>query len=155
MSVDTTIGGDLEVTRTAGTYTINTDPVSRLTTNGQWYGEALAIGGTGSPTAGNVYYYNSVSSWSLTDADAAGSSKGLLAIATNGAGFDRGMLIRGFYKNTSWSFTVGATLYLSTTGGAITQTAPSGTGDIVRVVGYALAADEIFFDPSQDWIELV
>ena len=142
------------MTRTAGTYTINTDPISRLTADGQWYGEALAIGGIGSPTAENVYYLNSGGSWTLTDADAAASSKGLLAIATTGAGFDRGMVIRGFFKNTSWSFTVGATLYLSTTAGAITQTAPSGTGDIVRVVGYAIAADEIFFNPSPDWIEI-
>ena len=26
--------------------------------------------------------------------------------------------------------------------------------DIVRVVGYAISADLIYFNPSQDWIEL-
>jgi hypothetical protein len=36
----------------------------------------------------------------------------------------------------------------------MTQTQPSGTGDIVRVVGYAISADLIYFNPSQDWIEL-
>lgn len=148
-----TVGGDLEVTRTAGTYTFNTDPVARLTSNGAFYGELLAIGVTAG-TVGSVYYFNGSSDWTLTDADAAATSKGLLGIVTNGAAFNRGMLIRGFFKNTSWSFTVGSTLYLSTSLGGITQTAPSGTGDIVRVVGYAVAADEVFFNPSQDWIEI-
>jgi len=64
------------------------------------------------------------------------------------------MLIRGFFKDTTWSWTQGNVLYLSTTAGKLTQTQPSGTGDIVRVVGYALSTDEIFFDPSKDWLEL-
>ena len=91
-------------------------------------------------TVGSVYYFNGSSDWTLTDADAAATSTGLLGIVTNGAAFNRGMLIRGFFKNTSWSFTVGSTLYLSTTAGGITQTAPSGTGDSVRVVGYAVGS---------------
>jgi hypothetical protein len=64
------------------------------------------------------------------------------------------LLIRGFFKNTSWSFTVGAPVYLSTTAGSLTSTQPTGTADIVRVVGYAIAADELYFNPSQDWVEL-
>ena len=59
-----------------------------------------------------------------------------------------------FFKNTAWSFTVGNILYMSTTNGGITQTAPSTSGNIVRIVGYALATDEIYFNPSYDWIEL-
>jgi len=110
--------------------------------------------GAGSPvTAGRCYYWSSTG-WKPTDADQAADSKGLLAIATSSINFNRGMLIRGFYKETGWSWTQGATLYLSTTAGTLTQTQPPGTGDIVRVVGYALSTDEIFFDPSKDWIEL-
>ena len=80
---------------------------------------------------------------------------GLLGIATTGAGFDRGMLIRGYYLNTSWSFTPGSVLYLSVTGGSITQTQPSGGNNIVRIVGFAISATEIYFNPSNDWIQLV
>ena len=109
--------------------------------------------GSGASTASDCYYWGSTG-WVATDADAAASSKGLLALAISSIDFSRGMLIRGFYKNTAWSFTQGATLYLGTTAGKITQTQPTGTGDIVRVVGYALSSDEIFFDPSKDWIEL-
>ena len=64
-------------------------------------------------------------------------------------------MIRGYFKNTSWSFTVGGTVYLSTTNGALSTTQPSGSGNIVRVVGYAVATDEMYFNPSQEWIELV
>ena len=65
------------------------------------------------------------------------------------------MVVRGFFKNTAWSLTIGAPVYLSTTQNTITSTQPTGSGNIVRVVGYAIAADEIYFNPSQDWIELV
>jgi hypothetical protein len=65
------------------------------------------------------------------------------------------MLIRGYFKNTAWSFTIGAPVYLSVNPGGLSSTQPTATGDIVRVVGYAIAADEIYFNPSQDWIELV
>ena len=130
--------------------------MSRLASNGDYYGELLSIGDGGvGVVAGNVYYLSSSSTWLATDADAASSSRNLIAIATTGAGFNRGMLIRGYFKNTSWSFTIGAPVYLSTTAGGLSSTQPTATADIVRVVGYAIAADEIYFNPSQDWIELV
>ena len=110
--------------------------------------------GSGASTAGYCYYWSSTG-WTATNANFAADSKGLLAIAISSTDFNRGMLIRGFYKDTSWSWTQGNVLYLSTTPSRITQTQPTGTGDIVRVVGYALSSDEIFFDPSKDWIELL
>jgi hypothetical protein len=126
-----------------------------LSSNGDYYGETLAIGDLGSPTVGNVYYFSSSSTWLSTDADTAAQSRNLIGIATNGAGFSRGMLIRGYFKNTAWSFTIGAPVYLSVTAGGLSSTQPTATGDIVRVVGYAIAADELYFNPSQDWVELV
>ena len=46
-------------------------------------------------------------------------------------------------------------LYVGTSG-ALTITAPTGGGDIVRVAGYTIdAAGLIYFDPSNDWIVLV
>ena len=130
------------------------NPTVSLTSNGEYYGEIMTFG-SGSSTVSDCYYWGS-SGWVATDANSAANSKGLLALAVSSSGFDRGMLIRGFFKNTAWSFTQGATLYLSSvTAGRITQTQPTGTGDIVRVVGYALSSDEIFFDPSKDWIELL
>ena len=42
------------------------------------------------------------------------------------------------------------------TSGTATVTAPSGSGDIVRVIGYALSTDDdrIWFNPSNDWVEI-
>jgi hypothetical protein len=74
---------------------------------------------------------------------------------TNSTGFNLGMMVRGYFRNSAWSFTPGDILYLSTTAGSITNVQPSGSGDIVRVVGFAIAADTIYFNPSNEWIELV
>jgi hypothetical protein len=113
----------------------------------------MTFGGGGSSTQGRFYYWGS-SGWNPTDANAASSSRGLLAIAV-GVTFNVGMLIRGYYRLDTWSWTQGDILYLSATSGAITSTQPTGSGDIVRVVGYALDSRTIYFNPSQDWIELL
>ena len=105
--------------------------------------------------AGAILYISGASSErplvTLTDADAASTSTGMLvralvAIANNGVGE---VLVRGWYS--TGSLTPGAIYYLSNTPGLMTATAPSGTGDIVRVVGYAMTATQFWFDPSKEW----
>lgn len=44
--------------------------------------------------------------------------------------------------------------YLSTTEGQVTTTAPSASGNIVRLVGYWRSATVFDFSPSTDWIEI-
>jgi hypothetical protein len=44
-------------------------------------------------------------------------------------------------RNDAWAWTPGGTLYLSTTTGGLTQTAPSTAGEIVQQVGFAISAD--------------
>jgi hypothetical protein len=122
--------------------------------DGDSYGEMIVINDN-ILTRDSLYYFNSSSTWSLTNAtNTGGGSKQLLGIATTSDGTRSPLLIRGFFKNTAWSFTVGNILYMSTTNGGITENAPSTSGNIVRIVGYALATDEIYFNPSYDWIEL-
>jgi hypothetical protein len=65
------------------------------------------------------------------------------------------MLLRGYIYNSSWNWTAGSILYLDVTAGNISSAQPAGSGDIVRVIGYAINADLIYFNPSQEWIELV
>ena len=50
----------------------------------------------------------------------------------------------------------GVPLYLSDgTAGQATVTIPDSDGDIVRIIGYNLGNDnEIWFNPSQDWVVL-
>jgi hypothetical protein len=121
--------------------------------NGDWYGEAISIGDAGTGTVGWVRYFSSTSTWLAANASTNGvQATSLLAIMTNGAGFNRGMLVRGYFKNTAWSFTIGRPVYLSTTNNTLTGTAPSASGNVVRIVGYAIAADEIYFNPSPNWV---
>ena len=51
--------------------------------------------------------------------------------------------------------TVSAPMYVSTTPGDITGTAPNATDDVVRVVGFANTADELEFNPAEDYITVV
>ncbi len=103
--------------------------------------------------------YLSTTGWALTDADAAATAGGVmvgLAAAAGTNGNPLTVVTKGVVRNDGWTWTtVGAPLYLSTTAGALTETAPSGTDDVVRIVGYVMSDDCIFFNPSNDWITRV
>ena len=59
------------------------------------------------------------------------------------------ILITGIIRNDSWSLTVGGAIYLSvSTGGGMTQTQPSTAGQFVQIIGYALSATNILFNPN-------
>jgi hypothetical protein len=131
-------------------YTIISDGV---TSTG--YGEIVTFGSGSGFDSGDLYYLNSSGTWVKADASAAVTSTGMLAIAL-GSSPTSGMLIKGFY-NTAFSLTIGDEVYISSsTAGDMTATAPSGAGDVVRIVGYCIdsATDTIYFNPSNDWIEL-
>ena len=110
--------------------------------------------GTGSVTVNKVYYLESNSAWILADANAEGKSTGLLAYANStGTASSSRMLLQGIVFDSSHGFTVGEPLYLSTTTeGDLTTTVPSGTGDVARIVGYAITADEIYFKPDNTYV---
>ena len=63
------------------------------------------------------------------------------------------ILLQGFIRDDSWSWTTGSTLYLSETQGAMTHTPPSTDGAFVNVVGVALEPDVVYINPSMDVIE--
>ena len=64
------------------------------------------------------------------------------------------ILLQGFIRDDTWNWTIGGILYASTTAGAMTQTAPSGTGDFVQALGVALTADVVYFNPSLTLVEV-
>jgi hypothetical protein len=103
-------------------------------------------------------YLDATPDWNLTDADAAATAGGVmigLAIEAGTAGNPIDILLWGFARNDAWNWTIGAPIYLSTTPGALTQTAPNATDDVVRIVGYATTADTIYWNPSNDWLTIV
>lgn len=56
--------------------------------------------------------------------------------------------------NAAWSWTPGGLIYASTTAGGLTQTAPSGSGDQVQVVGFATAATKMVLYPQLLVVEI-
>jgi hypothetical protein len=119
-------------------------------------GEVVKFG-SGTLTAGKLYFLSG-STWTETDADAAttGSDK-MLGIALGSNPTVNGVLIRGFFDANSYlsNFSAGKAVYVGTTGGGMDTTAPSGGGDFVRIVGYCTTtANVIYFNPSNNWIEL-
>lgn len=104
-----------------------------------------------------VVYLNSAGKWDKVDADAAGTTNGLLGIVTvaitaNNTGR---ILLIGFYRDDSWAtLTIGGWMYVHTVAGDISQTAPSASGDQIRKVGVAAAAAIIWFCPDHTVIEV-
>lgn len=106
-----------------------------------------------------VYLDSTSGRWEFADADSATTSGGVLLALAAAAGTDgnaMNVVFRGVVRNDGWTWTgAGKALYVSTTAGAMTETAPSGTDDVVRVVGYTLSDDCIYFNPSMDWATVV
>jgi hypothetical protein len=134
-----------------GDYQFVHDPTVQLSTSVSGYGDIVTFG-TGTVSAGNLYYLNGLGAWTAADADAESTSTGMLAIALGSAVGD-GMLVRGYVRNSSWTQATGDILYVSQTAGEITSTAPSASGTVIRIVGYMINAtsDQIYFNPSNDW----
>lgn len=79
----------------------------------------------------------------LVGADASGAA----TMPAFGMALDDGVGSRMIFKkgycrdDDGWGFTVGGAIYVSPTTGVLTTTKPTGDGEFVQVVGYALSAD--------------
>jgi hypothetical protein len=120
---------------------------------GEVEGSIVKFGTTTGLTAGSVYVWNGTD-WVAVDADAEATTKGLMGVAL-GSTAASGFLTHGVAYLSHDPGTAGDILYVDTvTAGNLTSTQPSATGDFVRVAGYCLADNKVFFSPSQDWIEI-
>jgi hypothetical protein len=114
-------------------------------------GEALSFGNT-------VYFKAADSRWYLTDADADATAGavmvGICVLAAAGAASTTTVLRYGKIRADAVfpALTIGAPVYLSTTAGAVQTAQPSGVDDVIRIVGYGITADEMLWNPSNDYI---
>ena len=135
---------------TSGTLLANVveDNSPQLGGNLAWNGRSMelqsqTVGGSN----GNAVYLSGSTTWSQADASAESTAKGMIGIRISATG----VVTHGIYTTTG--LTAGATYYISETTGAITTTAPTTSGSIVRIVGYALSTTQLFVDPDKTYLE--
>lgn len=120
------------------------------------YSGEIRYGTAGEALSEHDLCYLTSGKFSKADADAEATAKGQLVIAMEDIANDAlgRFLVKGWCGKDSWGLTTGAPVFMSTTAGDYTQTAPSGSGDIIRVVGWAdYTSEGMRFDPSPDWYE--
>lgn len=107
---------------------------------------------------GDVGYIDTNGKVALIDADAIANCSGIVMCADTSIAQDAAgtFILHGIARDDTWNFTVGGLIYASTTGttgNTITQTAPSGTDDVIQVLGVATHADRMYFNPQLVQIE--
>ncbi|MAO20647.1 MAG: hypothetical protein CMJ25_07835 [Phycisphaerae bacterium] len=120
---------------------------------GDHEGTVLSIGTLGL-TVGTVYMWDGSGEWADANAGAVATADGLMGVSTATATAPD-VLVSGIIQLASVPGSAGDVLYLDTTNGLLTATAPSGSTEIVRVMGHNLGGNRIYFNPSQDWLEIV
>ena len=128
---------------------------ARLITNA--YGTAPAA------TAGTLVSFGATNVTATGAQSNAAAATGMLTVVTDAASGDE-LLVEGVIKLSTATTTTllpttakkGSPVYMSTTDGAVTNTAPSTAGDFVRVVGHVVDATNrtIYFKPDNTWLEL-
>ena len=131
-----------------------------LTQIGMGYGEIVKFGASTGLTKGYVYYLDRFGNWQPVNATDTNSGADELLAMSLGTNSDiDGMLLRGICTtNCSGTSAQGRAIYMNTSDGLITFTAPSGNNNIVRVVGYSLgiagSVDTLYFNPGTTWVEV-
>lgn len=147
-------GGTMTGSITLGENTgIALDPAGSA--DGKWSG--ITVTGTAGYTQafGDLVYLSSADSrWEAADADAASTADRMLAMVVS-AGTDGTactLLLQGIIRADAKfpALTIGSAVYVGETAGAIQVAIPTGADNVIRRVGYALTADEIYFNPSMD-----
>tara|TARA_Y100001973_G_C5109896_1_gene287127 strand:+ start:190 stop:696 length:507 start_codon:yes stop_codon:yes gene_type:complete len=130
-------------------------------TDGSFDGDVVYFGGTTSMTVGKIYHYKSDGTWEIANADAVATSDGLLGVALGAASDTNGVLLRGMVTLDHDPGAIGDVLYVQSdnagTPGDATATAPSASGDCVRVIGYQVSHasnGNIWFNPDNTFVEV-
>jgi len=165
-STDTLTATKIGATTLAGTATLAENSSVAYDPAGSADGKYSGI--TVAGTAGAVLAFGDLialdvtdSRWELADANSAaaadGDSRGIIGIcvlAAAGDGSATTILLHGIVRaDTAFpALTVAAPAYISETAGDIVTAQPVTTDAVIRIAGFALTADELYFDPSNDYI---
>lgn len=128
-----------------------------LSADGTYSG--ITIAGTAGTTLafGDLIYLAAADSrWELADADSQSTSGtvmlGMCVLAAAADGDPTVILLQGNIRADAAfpTMTVSAPQYVGETAGDIQGTIPTGADNVIRIVGFALTADSLYFNPSQD-----
>lgn len=128
-----------------------------LSADEKWSG--ITTKGTAGATlaVGDVCYLASSGKWLLNDGILDGTDTGFskqlgICILAGNDTQATEMLLYGKIRSAAFpTFTVGSPVFLDDTAGDMTATKPSTANFVVRVLGYALSAEELMFNPSNDY----
>ncbi len=96
-----------------------------------------------------VLYVDSNGCWVKADAsDASKMPCSGISCEDISSGLKGTILVTGLIHSNNWNWTPGGLLYVSTTSGDMTQTAPDAQGNRVQIVGRALSTTLILFNPD-------
>ena len=122
-----------------------------------------AYGTSSAATRGTLSFFGTSAATAVGAQSSAAQATSMLTVVTDAGDSDE-LLVEGVIRMSSATTTallptntkMGTPVYMSTTAGAVTTTAPSGTGEFVRVVGHVVDATNrtIYFKPDNTWLEL-
>ena len=148
-----TMTGDIQL----GETDIKLDAV--LSADEKWSGVTMTGTAGATLAVGDVCFLQTADSkWELVDGILDGTDLGFklqLGICVLAANADAAteMLVYGKVRSAAFpTFTVGAPVYLDDTAGDLVVTQPSTTNFAIRIVGYAITAEDLCFNPSNDYI---
>ena len=157
-----TIAGNLSVNKITTTHDYDTITFENQLGDNKGSGEILRYGSAQAGAIGTLHFLHTDGSWDATDSDdvATGGDQ-LLGIAVSTDPGANGMLLKGYYQVASGNIegtpAMGKAVYVSEEPGKFDFTAPSGTTDFIRVVGYCIDIDShdilLYFNPDNTWVK--
>lgn len=141
----------------------NTSIVQQNLLNNNSYSGLIINGVAGTSLVfGNLIYLDSTSSrWKLTDGNnifnEEGDSTGIVGICISNNKINGDaivILLNGIIRADSIfpTLTINSPVYISETPGYITVTQPSTANVIIRVIGFGLSSNLLYFNPSNDYV---
>jgi len=147
-----TMTGDIQL----GETDIKLDAV--LSGDEKWSGITMAGTAGATLAVGDIcFLQTSDSKWELVDGILDGTDLGFklqLGMCVLAANADAAteMLVYGKVRSAAFPvFTVGAPVYLDDTAGDLVVAQPTTTNFAIRIVGYAITAEDLLFNPSNDY----
>jgi hypothetical protein len=104
---------------------------------------------------GDVCYLDSTGRMSPANASDESTSSTLIGISLENrtVGQSGEFLLHGVYTSAAHGFTVGNKIYVGLTNGEIVDVIYPLEGNILRVVGYVVSANELYIEPDKTWAE--